>query len=487
MSNSNPRSVSVTRTFHLLQSLGEGAMGQVYEAVDPELGQRIAVKMLHSAIVGDSEVRDRFVDEAKIMAAIDHPGNLPVYGHGVDAEGRPFYAMKKVSGRTLGDLLAERGERATNLSWLARLLEIFEEVCDTVACAHEVGIVHRDLKPENILVDEERGAVYVIDWGIAKRVASSASSWARRTVDGAVIGSPGYLSPEQARGDSAEAGPPADVFALGVILYQILTASQPFAGASMRESMLRAIHRNPQDPRRLNFWVSRSVAAVCRRALEKDPNRRYPTARTLAADVHAFREGRRVSVTRQSLFELSQGWARRRPGLTALTLAMATTLLILVVIVGAQVWIDQELAEKAFESIAVTDAQIADINRQLRTLTQDTELDEPERKARRRDLVASRLVQQLEAMILLNSVSRLRFIRTSREVHSLGPARGFEALESLIREGEPELAKAFAEASLSGIETGTTMLDYSPNDVERLQALLAEAEAAMGLESAEPE
>ena len=159
MSRSKPSSLEVARTFHLLQPLGAGGMGQVYEAVEPRLGQRLAVKVLRSELAAEAEARERFETEAEIMASIDHPGNLPVYGLGIDGEGRPFYAMKKVAGRTLEELLAERGERATDLTWLHRLLDLFEEACATVACAHEAGVVHRDLKPENILVDEQYGAV----------------------------------------------------------------------------------------------------------------------------------------------------------------------------------------------------------------------------------------------------------------------------------------------------------------------------------------
>jgi hypothetical protein len=257
-----------------------------------------------------------------------------------------------------------------------------------------------------------------------------------------------------------------------VILYQILTGHEPFAGDTVRESILHAIHRRPQDPRRLNLWVSRSLAAVCLKALEKDPHRRYRTAGALAADVRAFREGRRVSVTRPSPIERARGWALRRPGRAALALATAAALTVLAVFVGAQVWIDQQLAEKAFESIAATDADIADLDRQLRALPVGPGLE-------RRELAARRLTRQFEAMILLINVARLRFIRTSDEVLALGRARMFETLESSLANGEPELAKAFATTVLARAEAGATLLEYSPAEIERLRALVAEADAAM--------
>ncbi|MEZ5312619.1 MAG: serine/threonine-protein kinase [Thermoanaerobaculia bacterium] len=169
----------------------------------------------------------------------------PVYGAGQSPDGRPFYVMKRVEGRTLRALLDERGRRVTDLLWRQRLLAIFADICETVAYAHARGVVHRDLKPDNVLVDEH-DSVTVIDWGLAKRAEASRTSSAR-TVLGDVLGSPGYMAPEQASGDSLAAGPPADVFSLGAILYEILTGSNPFPGATARESMLAAIHRDPPD------------------------------------------------------------------------------------------------------------------------------------------------------------------------------------------------------------------------------------------------
>ncbi|MEE8525547.1 MAG: serine/threonine-protein kinase [Thermoanaerobaculia bacterium] len=483
MSAEQPKEVTVTRSFVLLRPLGQGTMGEVFEAVEPGLGQTAAVKLLRPELADSEEVRARFEAEAQIMATIDHPGNLPVYGFGIAAGGRPFYAMKKVAGRTLEALLAERGERVADLAGMERLLGVFESVCETVANAHERGVVHRDLKPANILVDDEHGAVFVIDWGLAKRVwVTGADPGVSRTFDGAVMGTPGYLSPEQARGDSAAAGPQADVFGLGVILYEILTGTRPFAGASIRESLLRAVHRQPRDPRRLNFWVSRSLAAVCRRALDKDPNRRYPTARQLAADVRSYRRHRRVSVVRPSPAERLSGWSRRRPNRAAVVFAASAALVTLAAFVGIQVWIDRELADKALVSIDRIDGEIAEIDARIAGLDHLPSGDRRGAGSRRRELSALRLYRQFQALTLLTNVAQLRFIRADPEVQVLGRERMFAVLRSTLDGGQPELVKAMAETTLERAASGVALLRWSALDLRALEAIVAEADAELAAE-----
>jgi serine/threonine-protein kinase len=227
MQDQDIKTVRVERTFILLQPIGDGAYGTVYDAFDSWSGQHAAIKILKTEFASDEAACKRFEDEAVLTAFVDHPSTLPVYGSGRSEDGRPFYVMKKVQGRTLENLLQERGERASDQGWIARLLSIFTQVCEGVADAHAHGIIHRDLKPENIIVSNQDYAT-ILDWGLAKRHSVTGSyADSNRTVSGLVMGSPGYMAPEQARGESEKAGPQADVFSLGVILYRILTAVQP--------------------------------------------------------------------------------------------------------------------------------------------------------------------------------------------------------------------------------------------------------------------
>ncbi len=213
MNELNNNSIEIQRRIHLGRMLGEGAMGRVLDGFASDLGQHFAVKQLLSELMEDAETRIRFEEEAAIMASIDHPGVLPIYGLSIDDERRLFYVMKKIEGKTFAEHMKDPSESAASVPRRTRLLGILLAACETVASAHDKGIIHRDIKPANILIDREE-SVYVIDWGLAKRVGTSG---AERTLSGKVMGTPGYMAPEQADGRSARAGAEADVFAFGAL------------------------------------------------------------------------------------------------------------------------------------------------------------------------------------------------------------------------------------------------------------------------------
>jgi hypothetical protein len=466
MQDQETKTLRVERTYILLQAIGEGAYGTVYDAFEPWSGQHAAIKVLKADFAGDTQVCNRFEDEAVLTAFIDHPSTLPVYGAGSDKDGCPFYVMKKVQGRTLESLLQERGTQVSNQEWIARLLAIFSQACEGLAAAHEHGVIHRDLKPENIIVSDQ-DYVNVLDWGLARRCSVTGSyAHGTRTMAGAVMGSPGYMAPEQARGDSDKAGPQADVFALGVILYRILTSVQPFEGKSPRESLLNAIYRDPQDPRRLNPWVSPRLAAITRKALEKNEAKRYASARDLADDLQAYREGHSVSVARLSLREWVQGWARRQPGRALTTAAIGTVLLLAALIIGGQFWLDARLAEKTFERVAQLDAENDAISEQLKVIVRNARQSGTDEALRMRqealELRIRHFLNEHEALALLEEVVRMRFIRARSEAVAAVKTR-----RALIHEAQKR------ETS------GPQQLRLSAADRERLEALDKAAGAAL--------
>ena len=315
------------------ETLGEGGMAIVYHATDIELQRPVAVKRLRSEYAVQKEIRQRFFAEAEILAGLDHPGTTPVFGAGLLPEGDCFYAMKRVQGKTLRELMDERiPDDLLDRSNMAHFIEIFIRACQAVAAAHDQGVIHRDLKPANIMVDD-LGVVYVMDWGLAKRLIEDEDgkqSDSQRTQLGAVMGTPAYMSPEQASGHGATSDRQTDVFSLGVMLYEILTGVNPFRGTSAVESMKGVMYHEPDPPRKRNPRIDRTISAITMKALDKDPFRRYRSAHELAEDVRCYREYLPVSAVEPTRLEKLTNWSRRRP-----RLATVLVTLVAVLIVGA--------------------------------------------------------------------------------------------------------------------------------------------------------
>ncbi|HEY1122625.1 MAG TPA: serine/threonine-protein kinase [Haloferula sp.] len=476
--------VEIHRSIHLGNLLGEGGMGRVLDGFAPDLGQHLAVKQLRVGWMEDAEVRTRFEEEVSIMASIDHPGVLPVYGIGLDEDRQLFYAMKKVEGQTFGQILAHGSETASSVPQRRHLLGILLDVCETVAAAHDKGIVHRDLKPDNILVDRGQ-SVYVIDWGLAKRTGTAGgSSSPARTMPGKVMGTPGYMAPEQADGRSDRAGAEADVFALGAMLYEILTGRRPFAGGNERAEMLGAIHQDPLPPQRVNWLLPRDINAVCLKALNKDPSRRYPGAGALAEDLRAHLEGRPVTAIRPNVIERLHYAARRRPMRAAVVSSLVVALTLLGAFVASQRWIDHRLAEKSMERLASIDGELSELEVEsagYRARLSAPDLPENERA----DIVHQMKVNdsrwvlaQFEAYRVLSSVMELRFIRTDPGIRLLARQRLISAIEASIVRGNPALGEAVAATYLERAAEGTLATPLSQEDLDRLRDIAARAARA---------
>jgi tRNA A-37 threonylcarbamoyl transferase component Bud32 len=301
--------VVVNGRYQVGSPLGEGGMAEVYEAVDLNLDRPVAVKMLRMELNGNQDARDRFLYEARVLAEMDHPGIVPVYERGFLASDIPFYAMKKVAGRTMRDILFER----SGTDGIDELLAVFESVCDTMAYAHARKYVHRDLKPDNIMVDDF-GVVLVMDWGLAKKLGESdAERQVQMTQAGAVFGTPQYMAPEQAQGRTGELDPRADVFSLGVMLFEIITGRAPFKGDTVADVLKQVAGHAAPDPKTVNPDVKLPLRAICLKALSKDPAHRYRSARELAADMRRYRALLSPSVYTPTLRERVGSWAIRHP------------------------------------------------------------------------------------------------------------------------------------------------------------------------------
>ena len=294
------------------RELGRGGMGRVGLVFDTVLGREVALKELLGGerVAADGlsiGVVTRFLREARITGQLEHPGIVPVYELGQRDDGTLYYTMKAIRGRSLAAELREAREPADRLALMGR----FRDVCEAVAYAHSRGVVHRDLKPDNVMVGEF-GETLVVDWGIAKvrgedetrppsehDTRSSARPLALLegsvgTLAGHAIGTPAYMSPEQARGELASIDERSDVWGLGAILFEILTGRAPFTGQNAREVLHRVLEESPPRVRTIAPDAPPELAAIADRALSRDPTSRYPGAREVAAEIAAWQEDGQV-------------------------------------------------------------------------------------------------------------------------------------------------------------------------------------------------
>lgn len=307
--------------YRLLRRIGRGGMGTVYLATQAQAGRTVALKIVrpdlisHLSAAARSEAISRFTTEARAAAQLEHDHIVRVYEVGV-FDGQPFYAMQYVDGKSLAELVADGPLSDRDAANYTR------QAARGVHEAHSHGVLHRDLKPHNILLEEPRHRALVADFGLAKLMDVEEGM----TVPGAVLGSPPYMSPEQAQ-DSSNVGVETDVYGLGATLYYLTTGRPPFQASNTGETLRQVIHEEPAPPRQLNASISRDLETICLKCLDKNPRRRYESAKDLAEDLWRFLEGRPNHARPVGRAERVWRWCRRQPLAASLIVAVVATLI----------------------------------------------------------------------------------------------------------------------------------------------------------------
>jgi len=279
--------------YELVEEIGRGGMGCVYRAVQKSLGRTVAIKMLlRRDLAGPADLA-RFRSEAEAAAHLDHAGIVSIFEVG-EHDGHPFYSMQYIEGTTLAKRLAEGPLPPREAA------ELLAKVAEAVQAAHARGVLHRDLKPSNILIDAA-GEPRVSDFGLAKRLEAGDSV----THTGAILGTPCYMSPEQAAGSRGDVGPASDVWSLGAILYQMLTGRPPFQAASPMDTLLAVLEADPPLPRSIDPQVDRDLEMIALKSLQKPQDLRYASASGLAADLRAYLAGEPVAARRGGLADVA--------------------------------------------------------------------------------------------------------------------------------------------------------------------------------------
>ena len=363
-------STSGGQRFRVLRPHAQGGLGAVFVALDGELNREVALKQILDHHADDPTSRTRFVIEAEITGGLEHPGIVPVYGLGHYGDGRPYYAMRFIRGDSLKEAIAAfhadgslEGDPGRKSLALRKLLRRFGDVCNAIEYAHSRGVLHRDVKPGNVIVGKH-GETLVVDWGLAKpmghaepasagderTLTPSSTSGSAETLPGQAIGTPAYMSPEQAAGDLDKLGPRSDVYSLGATLYCLLTGRAPFGGSGLGEVLLAVRNGDFPPPRRVDPSIDRALEAVCLKAMATRPDDRHATARALADDVERWAADEPTSAWVEPLSVRARRWMRRnRSAVTAVAAAALVAMVGLSAVLAVQAQANEILMAKNVE------------------------------------------------------------------------------------------------------------------------------------------
>lgn len=428
--------------FEILRPLAKGGLGEIHVARDRGLNRDVALKRIHKLYAADSRTLARFLLEAEITGGLEHPGIVPVYAMGWDREGRPYYAMRLIQGETFKERIRayhknKSASRPNQRLEFRQLLNQFTRICEVTAYAHSRGVLHRDLKPSNVMIGRY-GETLVVDWGLAKsiaegdlgkldpaapdepRLAPISGSGLQATLHGSAIGTPQYMSPEQARGELDRVGPASDVYSLGATLYHLLAGRAPLAQETDLGVVLSRVGRGEiEPPSAVARGIPRVLESICLKAMALRPENRHPSAADLAADIEHYLADLAVAGVKESLSDRLGRWERRHRALIRVSGAALAVVALTAVLAAFNVDAARQRAEERRQQ-AVELSRIAAVHKQQA----DEKRDELKR-------LTTRLVFDRGLDVLARDERRQGLLWLGRALEDAGPGGG--PLETCIR------------------------------------------------------
>lgn len=342
--SARPRSTDVKRIgrFEIRELLGKGAYGRVYLGWDPQLERDVAIKFPRPSMLSNEQVIERFLVEGKAAGKLQHPNIVEVLDAG-QQKGQYYLASAFIKGQTLGSLTIGNVTQDN----FRRIATVIRELADALGYAHQKQIVHRDVKPANVMIDEEDHS-QLMDFGLAHRLDGEEML----TMEGEVLGTPAYMAPEQAKGQSGKPIPESDQYSLGVILYELLCGTIPFKGTT-QEVLFNVIHSEPTPPRKLHNRVPRDLETICLKAMSKEPKKRYVNCQAMAEDLRRWLDGEPIHARRLSLVERAGRFVKKQPMLSVLLLLIITSM-IAVGLIATSAMIELKKSENEIKILSAT-------------------------------------------------------------------------------------------------------------------------------------
>jgi serine/threonine-protein kinase len=371
--------------YEILGVLGRGGMGVVYHARQTKLKRLVALKMILAGAHAGPQELERFRLEAEAIARLQHPNVVQIYEVG-EHEGKPYFSLEFVDGGSLQNTLTGTPLPAREA---ARLVETLARA---MQAAHQDGVIHRDLKPANVLLTKT-GIPKITDFGLAKQLGQDSG----QSHTGQIMGTPSYMAPEQAAGNVKTIGAAADIYALGAMLYELLTGRPPFKAASVLDTLEQVRTQEPVPPSQLQPKTPRDVETICLKCLQKEPAKRYESAASLADDLQRFLGGEPIHARPVGQVERLWRWCKRQPALAAASAAAVVGLLVALVTFAAAFFVVSESLEKEVESAKEKDRQhlkaekLAEENGLLATKAYKAKLEADERRERAEHLAVQAL------------------------------------------------------------------------------------------------